>query len=406
MNAVLATQIQWLFTCSSGVAYGHFKNIYAEEIYGLGYSMNPFGILPINFEQCVFEFRLPVPFKGKRTRSNPTLLQCNMASFNACFLGYSADIDKYAPLNFDVANLSFINSTLDLPAINSNLDYFQKLHNVHYDNVLFKCLQSNAGVRSGGTIYNIAPEKISSYLVAPGQTLTDTGNVKYINLTNGYDYYMIDRRATLRVDSTAIEAILTTTNSSLYQSGDQILIDIPGSRTGIGNHARTCVGIVRERRGNEIILGSISYGLTDGTYSTFCARLPYIKYRSTGDIVQNSTIIRNVFSDIPLQQIWKPGDKINAQGIVKGTWVVKVEEDVLIISHPAIESVIGTTLEDANLRKELFSSTSPESGSWKAGDIIYNTYLQSKDPYLWQCTTSGTFGIGTQPSFINIPHNR
>lgn len=402
VSGVLGTQIQWLFTCTSAVAHGHFRNVYCEEINGLGYSTNPYGIYPIHFSHCTFMFRFPEVFGNKRTKSNPALLQGKMVAFDGCYIGYSSPKDAFAPLNFDVTHLAFSNSTLDLPVINSNLDHFEKLHNVHYDNVIFKNIPTQSAIRSGGHVYHIKADKMSAHLLAPGQSVTGQDGTKYSNLTNGYDFYRIDQQVSISVDDAQLEAVFHTDNPGLYQPGDQILTDQPNNQTGIGNHVRTCIGVVKRIENEEVVLSSIAYGLLDGNYTTYCARLPYLKQRTSGDLDSGSRTIQHVMCPIDIQHVWAPGDKINGDGLVKGTYITQVNENTIELSHPATKTIQGVVLEDALLKMEATNDQTTVAGIWKAGDQLQMTNPETGLIQKKICLKSGTMGTSGEPVFREL----
>lgn len=113
-NCKIADGVAWLFKANGNVAYGHFRNIYAEALYGLGYSK--INKQPLNFEGCVFRFRPQTDdLKGG---SNPCLLKADNASFTGCTFTMGGGKNNVEPIVMDVEKATFINCYLDSYPVN------------------------------------------------------------------------------------------------------------------------------------------------------------------------------------------------------------------------------------------------------------------------------------------------
>ncbi len=407
VNVVCGNQIRWVFKCSSGFAYGHFKNMWLEELYGIGFSENPYGHMPMKFEQCSFNFNYPDPRSSRGdTKTNPAILQCFTASFDGCRIGYNTTQDKLAPLNFDVVSLNFDNCSLDQPIINSNLSKHQNLHNTRYNNIRFRFQESLQGVTSDGTIYHVQLADANQCVLVPGQGVTDADGIQYINRAKGMDFYQTERKVAIKVDEQELTASFRTSAPELYSVGDQLLINQPNAETGIGNGntVRTAIGVVKKVELGKITIGAITYGLASGSYPIFVARVPYFKENTLGTLKKGSQVITNVLTESPLDKVWKKGDKINGKGIPQGAYVIKVDANKreLRISALAKENIAGTVLYDALLQKQMTSATLPNAGIWKKGDKVINDLSQNTNIYAWICTENGAFRKGKSPKFKSI----
>lgn len=114
----VADGVAWLYKANGNVAYGHFSQVYAEALYGIGYSI--INKQPMHFEGCVFRFR-PQSDKKKQW-ANPCILRADNASFVACTFTMGGGKDNSEPLLMDVKTATFINSYLDTEPINIGSD--------------------------------------------------------------------------------------------------------------------------------------------------------------------------------------------------------------------------------------------------------------------------------------------
>ncbi|WP_158548371.1 glycosyl hydrolase family 28-related protein [Marixanthomonas ophiurae] len=113
-NIKVADGVAWLYKANGNVAYGHFRNVYTEELYGIGYSV--LNKQPLNFEGCVFKLR---PMKDNTKQSlNPCILRADNASFIGCTFLVGGGKSNNEPIVMDVKKATFINSYLDTYPIN------------------------------------------------------------------------------------------------------------------------------------------------------------------------------------------------------------------------------------------------------------------------------------------------
>lgn len=121
-NIKVADGVAWLYKANGNVAYGHFRNVYAEALYGIGYSV--LNKQPLNFESCVFKFRpMTDAIKGD---INPCILRADNASFTGCSLIMGGGKKNVEPIIIDVNKVTFINCVLDSEPINIGKNINQK----------------------------------------------------------------------------------------------------------------------------------------------------------------------------------------------------------------------------------------------------------------------------------------
>ena len=113
-NIKIADAVAWVYRANGNVSYGHFRNVYAEGLYGIGYSV--INKQPLNFEGCVFKFR-PISDKNKNF-TNPCILKADNASFTGCTFTIGGGKKNVEPIVMDVGKATFINCYLDSYPVN------------------------------------------------------------------------------------------------------------------------------------------------------------------------------------------------------------------------------------------------------------------------------------------------
>ncbi|MGV6829446.1 MAG: glycosyl hydrolase family 28-related protein [Flavobacteriales bacterium] len=119
VNCKFADGVAWIYKANGNIAYGHFKNVYAEGLYGIGYSL--INKQPMNFDSCVFKFRPQID--GNKKQTNPCILKADNASFVGCTFTYGGGKSNVEPIIIDVKKATLINCYLDSYPVNigSNL---------------------------------------------------------------------------------------------------------------------------------------------------------------------------------------------------------------------------------------------------------------------------------------------
>lgn len=113
-NLKVSGGVAWLYKANGNIAYGHFRNVYTEALYGIGYSV--INKQPLNFEGCVFKFRsMTDPIKGN---FNPCILRADNASFTGCTFLVGGGKKNVEPLLIDVNKATFVNCYFDTYPIN------------------------------------------------------------------------------------------------------------------------------------------------------------------------------------------------------------------------------------------------------------------------------------------------
>ncbi|MFT4697412.1 MAG: hypothetical protein ACI9SJ_000535 [Flavobacteriaceae bacterium] len=113
-NLKVSGGVAWLYKANGNIAYGHFRNVYTEALYGIGYSV--INKQPLNFEGCVFKFRsMTDPIKGN---FNPCILRADNASFTGCTFLVGGGKNNVEPLLMDVKKATFVNCYFDTYPIN------------------------------------------------------------------------------------------------------------------------------------------------------------------------------------------------------------------------------------------------------------------------------------------------
>jgi hypothetical protein len=398
VNVGSVSQIKWIYKCSNGLAYAQFRAIYGEEVYGLGYSTNPFGKLPISFHQCHITFTYPIKINTKGTLCNPALLQGYSASFDGCYLGYDVDVVKKAPLNFDVVNLSFNNCTLDVPITNSNLDKFAKNLNVIYNNITFEDSRTECTFSNNHLIQGISNADLNKVMLASGQLVVTKDDKIIEQKSQNPLFYEVEKGKNIVVYYDILKAKFTTNFQGLYSKGDAIYTSRPNSETGVGNTVRTCIGYVESVNGNEVTIEGITYGITDERVDIFVQRHPYCKSRALALTTSGSTSVNILSSDVSLGDIFNIGDKVNSNRLLLGTSVKEVGSNSLVLSHAANSGGI-TVLHDSNYSITAKMSDIPSSGIWMKGDVVFNNFVSNSEIEKWICVEDGAFNTSYPPKF-------
>jgi hypothetical protein len=113
-NLKVSGGVAWLYKANGNIAYGHFRNVYTEALYGIGYSV--INKQPLNFEGCVFKFRsMTDPIKGN---FNPSVLRADNASFTGCTFLVGGGKKNIEPILIDVNKATFVNCYFDTYPIN------------------------------------------------------------------------------------------------------------------------------------------------------------------------------------------------------------------------------------------------------------------------------------------------
>lgn len=113
-NCKISDGVAWIYNANGNVAYGHFNGIYAEGLYGIGYSV--INKQPMNFNSCVFKFR-PMTDLYK-SDFNPCVLRADNASFTGCTFIVGGGKSNIEPILIDVKEATFINCYFDTYPIN------------------------------------------------------------------------------------------------------------------------------------------------------------------------------------------------------------------------------------------------------------------------------------------------
>lgn len=109
-----STNAGWLFKANSGYAAGHFTQVYAENIFGLGYgrqNKNTF-----SFYQCNFKFP---PASETGGIVNASVLECGSATFEGCTIRRGGDKEGFEPVNMHVRSLVIQNSRINTNIFNN-----------------------------------------------------------------------------------------------------------------------------------------------------------------------------------------------------------------------------------------------------------------------------------------------
>ncbi|MCT8341115.1 glycoside hydrolase family 55 protein [Flavobacteriaceae bacterium TK19130] len=110
----IADGVVWLYKANGNIAYGHFNQVYAEGLYGIGYSQ--LNKQPMHFDACVFKFR-PL-LKDEKEGVNPILIKADNASFVGCTFTFGGGKKNVEPLLMDIKDAVFINCYFDSTPIN------------------------------------------------------------------------------------------------------------------------------------------------------------------------------------------------------------------------------------------------------------------------------------------------
>ena len=121
-NIKIAAGVAWLFRANGNWTYGHFNGIYAESLYGIGYSK--INKHPFNFESCTLKFTQDI--RGTSIPINPCVLKAGNASFRGCTIMYGQGGDADLPLVFDVDQLEMTNCVMDIAPLNTDKDNTKK----------------------------------------------------------------------------------------------------------------------------------------------------------------------------------------------------------------------------------------------------------------------------------------
>jgi len=114
-DSKIADGCAWVFRYSGSVSYGHFVNLYAEGLYGIGFCLSNFQ--PLSFVNCTFKFN-PKTALQKKGYINPCLLYTNNASFIGSLILFGGDETVTEPLVISVNEVSYNNCYFDTKPVN------------------------------------------------------------------------------------------------------------------------------------------------------------------------------------------------------------------------------------------------------------------------------------------------
>ncbi len=399
----LAGGVKYLFNSDANWTYGHFSNVYAESIYGIGFA--PGGKLPYSFLQCYFKFIPPID----GIRSNPAVLVTGNASFIGSTLRYyMGPSEIQLPINFNVKNLSFYNCSLEVPPVN-NFSDSGTFQNVDFTNTTFSYFNVNNMVSTGSKINN---DKIpfSNKLLLTGQS------IEFHDWFHGFsvegklkksvpEMFVIEQNVRVSINDKNSTATWKTGKAGLYKKFDPIIVtDAKTTATNQRLIVRTCVGFVSDvnLKTGMITISGISEALYEGNFHIYSFRYNYNKPLLIGDLKAGSKNITNIISNYTIDKYWRVGDRIYGDGIERGTYISAIMSDHILLSHPAKKDLKEVDFYDADIQKAGMHFGQPTKGSWRKGDFVQNNFEKNTDAFGWVCTKSGIFGTKRLPVFREI----
>ncbi len=390
---------KWLFKASPGWSYGHFSNVYAESLYGIGIA--PGLPQPMTFEQCYFKFAMADPKLG--IRANPCVLETGNAFFQQSTLRYYSGCSYKAAINFNVKNLVFDACHLEVLPINSFTNTpGERLQNVKLGNTYFECYGDYAQTE-GGEKSGIPYQSTNRLLMAGDQRISyvlgrtkDKVTVKHQDFC--FDLYTLEN-VNLNFSTREDLASFTTKQPGRYQVGDILIGEKTIKNIDIKGGARSSMGFVSKVSGNKVSVAGIPYGHSSGSQQLYVARIARYHEPTFGTLKKGSKELTNIEMFSPLTA-WKVGDKIKGDGLEEGTYVTAVNNSrrTISISHPAQKSC-SSYLFDAIVKREAQMAVPPTELGWVKGDIIWNNMEKQDDVSHWICTKGGVFEGRNRPVF-------
>lgn len=250
-NIKISDGTAWIFRCNGTQSYVNISHLYAEGLYGIGYSASNWHPIGINNSTIKLQDKLDSAKKGF---INPCILYTDNAKFDSCTISIGGAYTIKEPLIFFVDRLTFDNCYLDTPPINIGASVNSKFGFEGRNN---KYRESKLPPE---TTWDIAKMngKTSELIVYNGEVLDSSG----APLLYGDD--VIRSSYTIPVADTSLYAETTVVGIEVTSEGDFAFARIEDMPYPIGSiNSNTAIG--------QIISGGI---VTNTSITIFSNLLP------------------------------------------------------------------------------------------------------------------------------------
>lgn len=389
----IAGNLKYLIKCTgAATSVSSVIGLYAESLYSLGIVTCD----SLSFIGCHFSW---TPTSSTNASAHCHLSSIGSVSFKSCFLNHSANPPSVKSLCFDVQRLSYDDCTFDtIPAELSVNDIDRSTH-VRSRFRMITTPSDRFSVYSTSVSIFEAPSA-NGVLVSPGTVIQSTTTLAK-RWTIGGD------SPVLKIRPTSSPATFTYTGDGVAtftadfplrcQVGDVIRVESFVNEFGFEHPA---TGYISNVSGSVMTVSGLPHLFVSGSYWSSLQGVSRWHDDCIGDTTSGSNVITNVRTSLALSSVWKVGERISGNGIPIGTWVTARDNNAktLTLSQNATATNTRVDLFDAVIADCRASLAAvPSSGSWRKGTVVDDSTGATNG---WRCTASGTFGSGTEPTFV------
>lgn len=359
---------------------GQFMGFYGESVYRIGSWTGLSGEV-LNFTNC--EIKL-ISNENSGTTTPASILDA--VGSKIMFIGGSLYDANFAPIETNVRELFFKGTRLSRQVLN-NSDGNSRESRIFYEGCQidgynlehrFSSVNSIIVGKDFKRVYgnlHVPDQKISFY-----ETGTNDKNTAiFENLNHAQTQrVLIQSSVSVVIDTVAMTATLTTSDTGKYRVGDILFSPTNLSTSTPQSTSKVSTfGIVTSISPTQVVCSRIPGGIVSGTYDIYLFTPRIFTGTYLGNITTGSKklVVTSKQTGISptLAEVWKKGTRVFARtnqspttGLYTGLWV-----DTVIVDTIFLSGVVGSTVTDL----EFFSSD--YKGTYYSEDNTYQTAITS-----------------------------
>ena len=389
----MAGYMKFLLNCTnSSVCQSQVDSLFCESLFSLG----EVNIDVLSFTGCIFKWGPPdasTPVPVCVIESNKKVV------FDNCFILTSSNNPATKPLVFSVSRLHLKDCVLDAPPINPTTQDQTRIENAFFRHYGGGIGSFGNDFTTNGLDMGYPDVNRNSIPLAFGQRMRSPLSSNYykeithLGLPHRTDYCE-NAAVTVTVDGIG-GGTFTTAFPARWVPGAIMFASTLTNEFGTPNHY--CGAYITSVIGNTVTIGGLPDALVTGSY--FIYRFNPYRYHMPciGDTTNGSPTITNFRGAYGATTIWRVGEMISGTGIPVGSYVVSRTATEITLNQNCTATNANVDLYDAVVQTRAISSAVPTTYTWTKGDVIDDSTGATNG---WRCTTSGTFGTATVPTFV------